>query len=55
MNRFEDLIKILKKRGWDYTIEKNVNIRFILGNQEIICSKVDAEGIKKIILDIINW
>lgn len=55
MNRFEDLIEFLKKRGWDYTTEENGAIRFILGNQEIICYKVDAEGIKKIILDIINW
>lgn len=55
MNRIEDLIDILNKHGWDYIIEKKGNIRFILDNQEIICSKVDTEGIKKIILDIINW
>ncbi|NRG35093.1 hypothetical protein [Niallia circulans] len=55
MNRIEDLIDILNKRGWDYIIEKKGNIRLILENQEIICSKVDSEGIKKIILDIINW
>ena len=57
---FEELIKELKLKGWEYKILRNglykkVAVYFVLGNCEVTIYKGEEEKAQKYLQEIINW
>lgn len=50
-----ELVMLCEARGWDYTIDENGMIEFILGNQDFYFHESDTEKTNEILAEIKEW
>lgn len=49
------IVYLLDKKGWEYNVEMDAHINFILGNREIFTRELNIEQLEEVINTISGW